>query len=665
MHIDDWDESFLSKLDPAEYVRLLKGANVQSAMVYANSHIGLSYWPTATGTMHAGVRGRDVFGEIVGGCKREGLDVIAYYSLIFNNRAYADHPEWRIVDVEGRPARDMPGRFGRYGTVCPNNDEYRAFVEAQVAELLPRYPVDGIFFDMCFWPACCYCDACRARYGRDVGGDMPTIVNWEDPAWIAFQRQREEWIAEFGMFARNLAQRLQPGISVEHNSSVYTSGWRLATNLGLVAANTYIGGDLYGGADEQSFVCKLYENITGDRPFEFMTSRCYPNLSEHTSTKPKDLLEQQVYVALAHHGAFLFIDAIDPDGTLHAPLYDTMGEIFRESQRYEPYLEGERVQDVGIYFSFDSKFDPAENGQKTTAPGVNVPHLKSALALTRVLREAHVAFGVTTKLNLSDLSRWQAIVLPSPIVLDDAELKALRAYVERGGRLVAGGRMPPELCDLFGITIEGEVRGMSYIAPAAAGAAFFPGFDAAYPLSVPRTQVKARAAADSELLATVTLPYTDPSDGRHLASIHSDPPGVRTDYAALVRRLIGKGAMIWCSATLEAIDVPQHARALAAILRSLLPDGPSFESDAHPSLEITMYRQDAGRRLQLNLVNVQPKLPTIPLRDIRVRIRTARPPTRAVLLPDETPMATTHDGAYAEITVPEVRAFAMLTLDLA
>src|SRR3974377_1867856 len=111
-----------------------------------------------------------------------------------------------------------------------------------------------------------------------------------------------------------------------------------------------------------------------------MTPPCYPNLAEHTSSKPQELLEQQVYLALAHQGAFLFIDAIapggrlaappargaflfiaaiDPDGRLHAPIYETMGQIFRESQRYEEYLGGERVQDVGIYFSFASRFDAA------------------------------------------------------------------------------------------------------------------------------------------------------------------------------------------------------------------------------------------------------------------------------------------------------------------
>lgn len=46
MHIEDWDEKFLSQFDPKKYVELLKVANVTTAMIYANSHVGYCYWPT-------------------------------------------------------------------------------------------------------------------------------------------------------------------------------------------------------------------------------------------------------------------------------------------------------------------------------------------------------------------------------------------------------------------------------------------------------------------------------------------------------------------------------------------------------------------------------------------------------------------------------------------
>ncbi len=43
---------------------MLSLAIVNSAMIYANSHIGNCYWPTKVGHMHKGLKGRDIVGEV-------------------------------------------------------------------------------------------------------------------------------------------------------------------------------------------------------------------------------------------------------------------------------------------------------------------------------------------------------------------------------------------------------------------------------------------------------------------------------------------------------------------------------------------------------------------------------------------------------------------------
>ncbi|NIM05036.1 MAG: hypothetical protein GTO55_03540, partial [Armatimonadetes bacterium] len=114
-HIPDWDVRFLSQWDPVKFVDNLERAHVSAAMIYANSHVGLCYWPTKSGAMHKGLKGRDMSGEIIAECRRRGMATIAYYSLIFNNWAHINHPEWRIVPAGEK--RWHP----RYGTCCPNS----------------------------------------------------------------------------------------------------------------------------------------------------------------------------------------------------------------------------------------------------------------------------------------------------------------------------------------------------------------------------------------------------------------------------------------------------------------------------------------------------------------------------------------------------------------
>ena len=56
MHIPDWNEEFLSKFDPENYVDMLELAQVDTAYIYTTSCLGLCYWPTKIGKMHAGLK---------------------------------------------------------------------------------------------------------------------------------------------------------------------------------------------------------------------------------------------------------------------------------------------------------------------------------------------------------------------------------------------------------------------------------------------------------------------------------------------------------------------------------------------------------------------------------------------------------------------------------
>ncbi len=87
--------------------------------------------------------------------------------------------------------------------------------------------------------------------------------------------------------------------------------WNRGVNENIAKASDCAGGDLYGGIAQQSFACKLYYNFNLDTAFEYMTSRCYPALSEHATTKSMDQLGQHFGYGIAH-GASLMIDAIDP-----------------------------------------------------------------------------------------------------------------------------------------------------------------------------------------------------------------------------------------------------------------------------------------------------------------------------------------------------------------
>ena len=64
-HITDLRPEYMAKFDPEHYAAMIRLAGIESAMVYASDHNGNCYYPSKVGHVHAGCRGRDLFGETV------------------------------------------------------------------------------------------------------------------------------------------------------------------------------------------------------------------------------------------------------------------------------------------------------------------------------------------------------------------------------------------------------------------------------------------------------------------------------------------------------------------------------------------------------------------------------------------------------------------------
>ncbi|MEG2393421.1 MAG: alpha-L-fucosidase, partial [Ruthenibacterium sp.] len=169
MHLSDArPEEYLSKLDVADFVKTMRDAHVTNVVVKAKSHVGLHYWPCKHGRMHESLRrrGLDYVGEMIRECHQNDIAVIVYYSQIYDNYAYDEHPAWRIVYDDGKTSREDGKRYAiacpneaasRYGLVCPNNLEYRAYAKEILTELVETYDFEGLFMDMPFWPGICHC----------------------------------------------------------------------------------------------------------------------------------------------------------------------------------------------------------------------------------------------------------------------------------------------------------------------------------------------------------------------------------------------------------------------------------------------------------------------------------------------------------------------------
>ena len=295
IHVPDWDPALLSRFDPVEFVETLARGGVQSYLHYTNSHVGLCLWKTRVGKRHAAMKGRDFLAEVVAECRKHRIHPLGYFSLIHDNWAFEFHEDWRLHYVDGT----VPG--GRYGLVCLNSP-YRTYVMDCIAEIAGGYDLDGMFFDMTFWPGVCYCRHCAARFQKEQGKELPRKVNWADPVWRAFQKVRQDWLLEFAQACTTAVKKARPGMTVNHQFSTIFQNWTLGVPLELATACDYVGGDFYGGPAQHSLACKAYHGLTRGRPFEFHTSRTR-HFTDHVTVKPMEEIRTESYVATLHSAA--------------------------------------------------------------------------------------------------------------------------------------------------------------------------------------------------------------------------------------------------------------------------------------------------------------------------------------------------------------------------
>ncbi|MFN8008355.1 MAG: beta-galactosidase trimerization domain-containing protein [Terriglobia bacterium] len=677
MHVPDWDEALLGEFDAAQFVKNMAEAGAQSVMQYTKSHVGLCLWQTKLGKMHASLKGRDFFGEVVSECRRRGIAPLAYLSVIFDNWAYENHPGWRILPAEGQSGQLK----GRYGVVCPNSP-YREYAAACVAEITSKYDIDGFFCDMTFWPAVCYCPHCTERFRHEVGMELPRVVNWDDTAWRQFQKARQKWLLEFAQLLTDSAKRNRPKITVNHQFSTIFFNWTLGVPLELASACDYVGGDFYGGPSQHSLACKIYDGLTRTHPFEFHTSRTR-DFHDHVTAKPMGELRIESLVATLHSAALLLVDYINANGTLNPEVYQFMGKLSRERARYEPFLGGNLQADVAIYFDKESLYNPVEQNVLVSElkDADNCPHREAVVGLARALREAHFPFGVVTNANLDTLDRYRAVLVPNVLEMTEDQAEKFRRFVESGGSLYVSGTSslnrlaqagPRFLLEsVMGVSYEGQIgsRLVTYLTPAdkAIATAISPQDH----LSYSGEMIRAKAIGNAQVLAWVTLPFVDPEVGKviggHFAAIHSNPPALKpTQYPALVWNKYGKGQTIWVAAPIERRNEATNKKLIDTLLRRILIPPYAFEIESFPWVEMTLFDQPTKSRLLAGLLNLQEQFPQAPVpATVRVRTPAGRRIERVRTVPQEQEVSFRVNGSYVEFQVQPFESLMMYTLHYA
>lgn len=673
MHIADDKPEYLSNVDPEKLVTMLRDAGAQQIVVKCITHTGLAHYPTKIGRMHKGLHGRDYVKEMIDLCHKNGIAVKAYFSQNFDNYSYEMHPEWRMINGKGKTSReeehyhaDSMFRKGRYGYVCPNNEEYQQYVHDCLTEITTNYEFETIFLDMPFWPEVCFCPSCRKKYKEATGkDDLPRVVDWSDPEFREYQYLRETWMAEFAAKSTKAVKDVRSKVTIEHNMCFVSSPWREATTDLVGEVCDYIGGDLYGGILEESFICKYFRNLTKALPFVYITSRCDPGLHSHTTTKTMEEFLLHAITALVHDGALSICDGANPDGTLSEEVYAVGGPVqsaWAISKKYEKYAGGTLNSNATIWFPSHSKYDWSENGDDVC---VEDPYKRASrkyifdkMDVCNILRMENIPFDVIPSKKLDQIPN-QLLIISEVVNIRDEEMVKIEQFVKEGGNVYLSGHIGhPRLLEILEIRHHGQTEhDVTYMSCTPAGQHLFPGFSHKNPMTVQDKQELIEVVGDAEVLATLTLPYT--MTGKcEFASIHSNPPGVWTDSPAMILKKVGKGQILYVTAPIERSQPLMSRRAVGCIMRSLAGDL-KFTSDAPNCVEVINWEKEG--KTYFAVLNEQEQAPYHPMHEITVTVPYVV--KGAHLLETNEALKVETEGNRSKIFLPKLNVFLMFEVE--
>lgn len=207
-----WGQTNLTEIDPIRYDNTWwrnhwKRTKIEGLIINAGGIV--AYYPSQDPLHHRAeyLGERDLFGEIVGEAREDGLSVVARMdSNRADERFYVEHPDWFTMDPEGRPYR-----AGDLFIACVNSPYYETFIPNVLKEVIDRYDPDG-FADNS-WSGLqrdriCYCVHCTAKFQDYADAELPTVHDWSNPTyrqWIRwnYDRRIEIWDINNGTTKRH------------------------------------------------------------------------------------------------------------------------------------------------------------------------------------------------------------------------------------------------------------------------------------------------------------------------------------------------------------------------------------------------------------------------------------------------------------------------------
>ena len=447
------------KFDPQFWLDYFKRTRSDAVCLSAGGCV--AYYPTQVPFHHRSqwLGERDVFGDLVAGCRKLGMVVIARTDP---HATYDDvhdaHPDWIAVDASGNARRHWasPEMWVTCG-LGPYNFE---FMTGVTREIMSRYKVDGIFINRWDGSGMCYCEHCRKNFREAAGHDLPRTNNPQDPARRAYILWRQQRLFDLWRLWDSEVRKINPDSCVIPNTGGGATSSLDMKKIGELAPTLF--------ADRQARRGLMAPWANGKNGKEFratMGRKPIVGIFSVGVEEPyrwKDSVQSEAEIRL--WVADGVANGLRPwftkfSGVLHDERWlKPVEDIYRRLARWEKYLRNEQpLARVGLVYSqqtgwfYSGKVEDHINGWYQALVEARIPF---EMVHDRLLDAAHI-------------SRFKTLILPNVAALSDVQCEQLREYAANGGSLIATHetslydewgvkRKNFGLADLFGVNFTGR-----------------------------------------------------------------------------------------------------------------------------------------------------------------------------------------------------------------
>jgi hypothetical protein len=417
----DIDPETMKNADAEKLAEQTAETGADSLMVYAITASGIALYKSQFAPKFKNLPD-DFLGDLLDACHKRKLKTVLYHPLGFQRILDVDHPDWAMLDDQGKPQiMDLTpyGFLGKTNFLCPNSP-FTDLALKQINEIADRFTFDSWFIDVygVFEALPCYNPHCVAKWKARTGQDLPRPLPPDlQPQYLDFG------IDTYRSVYRAIKDLLKTStgrdIPITHNEGLdYVDDTYL-----LHESNPY-GQDYY----DTSVSAKAYRARALGRELQIC-----PHLDNgyvDYVDAPVQRVHWQMATITSHNASVMWGRQANVDGTIDADTVRLAKEAYKVADRLIPKVKGT------VPYAEVAVLSSERNELLTDGRGY-----EDFYAASRLLIDLHWPYDVVTAnpLAAERLAPFRLLLIPDVNYVSAVDRQVVLDYLEKGGNVFLCG----------------------------------------------------------------------------------------------------------------------------------------------------------------------------------------------------------------------------------